>query len=286
MTSYTTNFLDFYQQVKSFEKNLISLATLNQTCKTFYKYLDKLEINDIIYMKDTYYDLISTCNFLFLEFINSYPSLRSHYDKIFKSKLNITKKIPKGITTLFDKFIQGITYFEYQRDKTATTPIYHRFYSCHTGIEVYRKDNLICFNGMNKIEKNRRRSLIERYYIERTIYDILWKHEMLHFPSRGNDTLKQDEGHMFRLEETKKDFESCFKNFIIKVDIEWQDSIPIILTITRLRKNKEYSQEIYYKLYNFNYKEYDYAIECTKLYKNMKFQKIQTFSKEVDWKKI
>lgn len=141
------------------------------------------------------------------------------------------------VTVLFQNFIKGITYFAHENDESNPRPIYHRLYSC--GLQTpadYRLGNLVCLSSLSKEEVNRRRALIERCYIERLIYNELYKHESLHFPCTGIQELSQDKGHIFRLDLTRQDFETCFPNTRILVHVEYHDGLPFKLVIQRTSK--------------------------------------------------
>lgn len=76
--------------------------------------------------------------------------------------------------------------------------------------------------------------MIERCYVERLIYDKLWTKEAFFFPAVGTQETSQDTGHMFRLDLTKKDFETCFPNTELSVEIQYDDNMP---TDIRYKKN-------------------------------------------------
>ena len=114
----------------------------------------------------------------------------------------------------------------HQQNHVNDIPIYHRLYSCGDGTELYRNNNMICL-----------KKLIER---ERLIYDVLFKHDT----SIGTDEHTQDDGHLFRLDLTRQDYETCFKN----CKIEWNDGMPLKLVIIRSNKGKTTSRETYNKI--------------------------------------
>lgn len=96
-------------------------------------------------------------------------------------------------------------------------------------------------------EIRRRRPLIERCYIERLIYDQIYKYySPLHFPSK-NESPTQDEGHLFRMKLTYEDFKSCFPNTELTVSIEHEENTPIQATITRIHNGSR--TVIVYKKY-------------------------------------
>lgn len=179
----------------------------------------------------------------------------------------------------------------YQNDPSKPVPFYHRLYSCGNGTEIYRGNNLVCLNGITRKEKARRRPLIERCYIERLVYDTIYKHEALFFPRTGTQAgVEQDEGHMFRLDLTRQDFESCFKGYKIGIDVQFEDGFPVELKIKRTKDGKHISTETYQKSWHFGHagtKLYDVLIDCTKLLGNGRiYKKVQTSAREGVWKAV
>lgn len=82
-------------------------------------------------------------------------------------------------------------------------------------------------------------------YIERLIYDEIHKQY-----SSKNESPTQDDGHIFRMKLTKDDFETCFPNIEIDVDVDHEDNFPVKLTIDRRHKNKKDSNtKLIYKKY-------------------------------------
>jgi hypothetical protein len=94
---------------------------------------------------------------------------------------------------------------------------------------------MVCLEGLTKTEKNRRRPLIEWCYLERQIYDILYRNEQLHFPKLGPQAPEQDDGHIFRLDLTRQDFETCFKGHKVEADVKYEYGFPTQLVVTRYR---------------------------------------------------
>jgi hypothetical protein len=122
--------------------------------------------------------------------------------------------------------------------------------------------------------------LIERCYIERLIYNELYIHESLHFPPTGFQDNEQDPGHLFRIDLTKHDFESCFPNTKIIIEIEYIDNFPFKLIINKIQ-NGVTTILTYTKSYimtpNGN-KIYEDAVECIKEVDNIKYIKTSRFA--------
>ena len=203
--------------------------------------------------------------------------LRSLQDKIFTKHLKLPKQMPTYISDLFENLIKGITYFSHEKENVY--PIYHRLYSCGPYEDTHRSGNLICTEKLDKKELIRRRPLIERCYIERLLYDLLYIHESLHFPKLGPQDLKQDDGHIFRMNLTKKDFESCFPSTKIECKIEYDDNFPYKVIITRIVSGK-ITHMTYIKTFQITpigNKVYDSMVECIKEEGGNKYFKLCSF---------
>ena len=261
-----------------------SSTHLLQTLKAFESALKKSSQMDRAYIIDMFYGELARIKYALLEL----KEFQGFHDRIFNRLLGLPKKMPKKITLTFQEFIKGITYFEYQKNYANDIPIYHRLYSCGDGTELYRNDNIICHSNITRAEKNRRKKLAERCYIERLIYDALFRYDTLHFSKTGSDSPTQDEGHMFRLDITRQDYESCFKGCKIAVEIEWIDGMPCVLKITR-SKNNQVQVETYRKSFSYDMvgnKVYEPIVECEKTIEGKKFTKLQSFKRETDFKKV
>jgi hypothetical protein len=201
------------------------------------------------------------------------------YNGIFKS-LKISDKMPTNITKMFGELIRGITYFHNQIDKRNPSPIYHRILSCGPGDTHYRKDNHICIKTNTNKERQTKRPMIERCYIERLIYDELYKYEM---------PINQDTGHLYRLDLTREDYETCFKYMKLVVEIQYHDNYPSGIIIHRYKHKKIYSTEIYEKYVRFDkfgMKYYEEPVECRRILPNGKmYEKTQNFYTEYKWKR-
>ena len=102
----------------------------------------------------------------------------------------------------------------------------------------------------------------------------------------------QDNGHLHRLELTRLDFKSCFPNITIEIDIEYDQNLPVLLTILKKNKNdKLISRETYSKniIINipFGSKEYDEIVECKRITHKYTFTRLQSFKTYLSkWLKI
>jgi hypothetical protein len=281
-------FLKVAMEARKLQAGFGSEKNLSTSLKAFEKTLIRSDDMYIVALKDVHQEELKRISNTLKQ--SKLPNMRGFLDRVFVQKLAFNMKhVPHGVTLLFEEFIKGTTFFSYQRDPTSTTPIYHRFFSCGIGTELWRKNNMVCLDGLPKSEKNRRRPLIERCYLERQVYDLLYKNEMLHFPRVGPQEPEQDEGHMFRLDLTRQDFETCFKGHNLEVGVKYEDNFPTQLTVVRYKNNKELWKETYTKSFNFTVsgnKVYDAVVECKREVGGKIYMKFQTFDKEVSWHRV
>ena len=168
----------------------------------------------------------------------------------------------------------------FENESDTIHPIYHRFYSCGPHADSHRIGNLICTTNLTNKELKRRQKLIERCYIERSIFNELYIHETLHFPKTGVQDNQQDTGHLFRMDLTEKDFKTCFPDITIKIELDYSENFPNKLTITR-KHNENIVVLTYTRTFSFtNYgnKVYDNIIECLKEENGQKYIKICDFT--------
>jgi hypothetical protein len=157
----------------------------------------------------------------------------------------------------------------------------------------FRAANHVCSKAVAKEDKKRRGELIETCYIERLIYNELYKHDALHFPNIGSEIHSQDAAHIERMRLTRDDFMTCFPKEDISVSVEYRESVPTILVITRTKLGRVYSIERYVREYTKTYGYiqwiYDPFVECYRdVYAsngNIKhFHKYQHFHSPSKWK--
>ncbi len=190
---------------------------------------------------------------------------RSLHDRIFVNLLGSSRPV-EHVTRLFEDFVKGITYFAHEQEG-AGTPIYHRLYSCGPYADTHRLGNLVCSEGLSDAELRRRRPLIERCYIERLIFDALYRREALHFPASGNVRPGQDDGHLFRLDLTRQDFETCFPDTRIEVRLDYQHGmVPLALEVVRTCRGRRtrLSFQKRYELSPNGLGRYEDLVDCTK----------------------
>ena len=272
-------FLETVKECKRLELGIVDsrdISGFETSLTTLDKVFKNASANQKEWLKDMYISSLNEIRAKTLE----YNGLRSLHDKIFVKALECDKAMRLSVTTLFENFIKGLTYFA--KEQSKSTPIYHRIYSCGPHSETHRLGNLVCNTSLNEIEIGRRRILIERCYIERLIYDQLYVHETLHFPLSGNSIHQQNVGHLYRLDLTRKDFETCFPDVKITVEIEYQDGFPYILIVQRTDKaNKMDTYLKYYKtvrLNNRGVREYEDIVTVVKIENGKTYTKTNTFA--------
>lgn len=221
--------------------------------------------------------------------------LRGFHDRVFKNVFRIGNRVPRHVTRVFDDFVKGITYFEFENP--AQQPIYHRLHACGNGTDPFRqqyhqcKKSMFEFDGKIKTQScvgvaaqrhNRKtkkdvQTRITKCYLERMIYDRLYRDLELTFDKEP----EQDGGHLHRMQLTKEDFESCFPKTRFDIDIEYDNMLPYKLTIVRYVKDKEVSREVYVKRIVFDKvfggKMYYEVVECYKHVGNRTYKRLQGF---------
>lgn len=173
------------------------------------------------------------------------PSLKVVCNRIYVSKYHPSDL---SISQVFEQFIKGITYYEWEEpeDKKAkTSPIYHRLFSCGPRTDTPFATVLAdCgdYDIEGGIKRRDAEKRIEKCYIERKIYDELFKKLDLHFPYYDENDMKmsqsstkiQDKGHRDWLEETATAFRQCFPNMDFEVEVRVDGIIPIQVRIVKL----------------------------------------------------
>lgn len=208
------------------------LDELYQLLKKFLKLLDKIKNKPILIQGflDRQYPLISKLKFFLLSLKTN--DAISYHDKIFVKIFKMNTKVPFGITITFEEFVKGITYFHTEEEAIKKTPIYHRIASCFDSSPSFIKNHLRC-TGFDSFENLQdKRSHIFKCYIERLIYDHMFRHLSLHLPFKiDNYELKQNIQHKYQLNQRKSNFKSCFWFLNIQIYIHYENLFPTILTI-------------------------------------------------------
>lgn len=207
-------------------------------------------------------------------------SLRQDIIQLFK-QFNIDTS--SNITKLFNEFIKGITYFHDQVNFMVTNkpvPLYHRTTCCGP-----REGPIVN---------------IERCYIERQLYDEIYKLFVVHFPKSMDDhdyyEPHQDNGHVQFLKVMKQLYASTFPDvddIKVKLNKDVEFHLPISITITKKYKNGKFTKDVYTKIYKMNKLNnqlYENEIECLRNDTSSgvikRFKKKQSFEKEIAWKEV
>lgn len=175
------------------------------------------------------------------------PEFISFRDRVLKNHLHVGQASqPLDIPVIFAEFVKGITYFAHEEDMRSR-PIYHRLYSCgERGDAMYTM--LHTSSGEQPPEQRRvAEERIYKCYLERLIFDDIYRHNTIFFPTIGSETHGQNISHQDRLESTHTDFKSCFPNIDIKIIIEYRKHIPYTLTIIKKVSGKVRFTEVYIK---------------------------------------
>lgn len=252
----TKNIFNLYSNIKS----LLLIENLNinnineDNLKETYKLLNKLnqslipiENNEILLqgIKDRYYIQLREIKYFLKETKNIKG--RSYHNKIFTKIFKMEKYIPLGITIVFEEFIKGITYFNDEMENKKKIPIYHRMASCGNSSENFIKKYLQCYNNNIEEDKDIKKTHIFKCYLERLIYDNMYKELTLHFPKTINNEHKQNNGHVYQLSKRAKNFNKCFLGLEINIQIYYENNFPIYLIVEYYEKKQKIKEEKYLK---------------------------------------
>lgn len=201
---------------------------------------------------------------------NFHKVARSFMDRVLGTQLCILKQPPTvSITRIFEQLIKGITYFADQDVAVATTStssktsktsskrhqlIYHRLFACGDGSDAFRQTHLTCHQyGMSKEQRDVVKARIWRCYVERLIYDDLYRNmqsdavfmttsEDATTPIAGNAIRHQDPGHSDFLSKTHHDFQTCYPCLEVRVTVDYDYHyayglrMPSAVRVTRIAK--------------------------------------------------
>jgi len=263
---------------KNFEKIYILLNIFEEDLK-------KIEKNNILLngFIDRHYNTINDIK-KFLININSEESL-SYHDKIITNIFKMDKYIPLGITFVFEDFITGITYFSNEMEYKKKIPIYYRAASCGNSNTEFKKKYLECYNEDSPEDIEIKKKHILKCYLERLIYDDMYKNLTLHHETKVLNT--------YQLTESGKNFNSCFLGIELKIKILYDNRFPYNLLVYYIKKEKinnltnEFKKEDIIKIESFakiTYIDYygnthyhdDVLYRCDE--NNIKYSRIQEFT--------
>lgn len=160
------------------------------------------------------------------------PELVSFNDRIFKNLLNFNPQAPVNVPDIFANFVSGITYFAHEEDIHAR-PIYHRLYSCgERGDQMYETLHT-CSDSQDPEARRIAEDRIYKCFLERMIFNDIYKYNTMFFPATGTETHGQDMSHKARLQKTYDDFKTCFPHMEIKIRIDYVQTTPRVLSIIK-----------------------------------------------------
>lgn len=198
-------------------------------------------------------------------YTNVRKDLASLTEKIFVKQLGIQPnkdgKLPMLCTPIFENFIIGITKFAGVNQEKAF-PSYHRSDSCgpYKDNPTFRQKNKNCLKKkLSPSEVARRRLIAERCFIERLIYDEIFKQTCW-----SSET--QDKGHIEAIKQAQNDYMGCYPGQDIRVRMDMHMSLPYVLVIEKYKNNKLVFTEKYERrlVSNNNVIKHDFAIQCEK----------------------
>ena len=244
---------DVFKEIDFSNLKIHELNNLLSKLNDFYKLLIHIKDNHILlqgFYDKNYVELVKIKYFLF-ELKNI--KIQSIHDKIFIKIFKMNKKMPLGITRIFEEFIKGITYFKNEEEYKRKIPIYHRAASCGYSSKNFINKYLKCY-GTNLPEIiEQKKNHIFKCYVERLIYDDMFKQLMFHFPTTLDDTnIQQNKGHIYQLNQRAHNFNSCFLNTHINIEITYEDNFPVILIIKYLNQDKIVKIEKFEKILYFD----------------------------------
>ena len=171
----------------------------------------------------------------------------------------------KLITNIFTNFVKGITYFESEFQQSRY-PIYHRNASCGSTNQTSDEKFIKTLYGPDK-------SLyVRRCYIERKIYDIIYKRFFNY----------QDIGHLHELKIVEQYYDTYFPNENLKIKLIF-DPIKTLYPFILKLETSDYIEEYHRRLLPDD--TYYSNVICTqKIIKtNQRLTKVQTFEKPSEW---
>ena len=185
----------------------------------------------------------------------------SYNTTIFNSILNYNifySRLPNLVTNTFNEFIKGITHFS--SNTGLERPLYHRDQSCGPKIanSSYKDRNRKCILNDNIDEFNRVRLNSKNCYLERLIYDKLWKHFMSQSQNlgHGNELLRADYDY----------FATCYPSTVLNIDIKYEsDYYPNKLVISLINPSKNIIESYNKNILTYNPVKYDTNIKCERI---------------------
>ena len=252
------------QVIKKMAQRFKTAAT--EITRTDLRDFVKIHFNDFFQIYDT---MLGEHYNLHVKNKSLLPNMRSIVDIIFNA-VNIKNPVDflnYMCTIIFEKFIQGITYFTLQplyRDNNKTEhPLYHRPLSCGSKTQSHTQ-KFEFQKGKSQTSGEHLYQHIMTCYIERTIYDDIY----------NKMNKMQNISHLKELDILRR---LCFDKYKsipkIKVSFKPNTIIPIKLVIDY----ELYHSETFSKPENGN------IVKCIKRFRSQTFTKTQSFAFETSW---
>ena len=176
------------------------------------------------------------------------------------------------VTSVFNEFVKGVTYFRHEGLNGRDEPVYHRHGAC----PPKRQANISCDAHTPEDEKQ----ALQKCYIERLIYD-----EIFHTCTQ----CQQDKGHLEWLENTKKAWQRCFPGHSLEVKLRFHDVVsshPIIAMLEIHGPNNDMIREVYTKKYDEAANKYEDSVECIRQVNKQIQMKRSSFDVPSTWQTI
>lgn len=148
----------------------------------------------------------------------------------------------------FHAFIRGVTLFADQDPTIASarwraSPLYHREASCGSG-DASQRVARSCVADLSDDERAARTARIRTCYFERLIFDDMYRNDLMYVPTGDLRTIDpqgptQDDGHRRYLDVVRREFQTCFPDTDLRVDVEYVHGadgaqIPESVTLTHV----------------------------------------------------
>ena len=274
--------LDVVREVRAMQHGVGSTNKIMRALRHLHTILDKSPMSNVIAIVDVHRSEVLRARFALKEAARDSPALRSLYDRVFEKQLGLVGQVPRAITLLFEDFVKGITYFSWQHDPGNPRPVYHRLEACGPGTDVFRKAHQRCTAGVDRRDILRLRKLVERCYVERLIYDALWRTQT----PEG----EQDSKHAHRLGLTRDDYRSCFPDRDVRAHVaDGAEGVPCTLTLEFYHKDRLVAEETYEKTVSiaaYGARTYDTTVLCTRHTPTKFYKKAQSYQCESDWQQV
>lgn len=173
----------------------------------------------------------------------------SFNDRVLKKLLRFDAGLGNrvDIPALFADFIKGITYFSSEEEQLTKRPLYHRLYSCGERGDALYETLHRCIDGQRDDDRRSVEERITKCYIERLIFDEIYKHNTFFFPLTGTEVHSQNQGHLDRNAMTYSDYRTCFPNIELSVNVDFMQTVPYSLTLIKKINGKIRFVEVYTK---------------------------------------